>query len=35
VEDWRQLLRNYARDRNRKLSHVASDVVNRKFRPPR
>ena len=31
VDDAFQLLRNYARDRNRKLSHVASDVVNRKI----
>lgn len=31
VDDAFQLLRNYARERNRKLSHVASDVVNRKI----
>ena len=31
VDDAFQLLRNYARDRNRKLSHVASDVVERKI----
>ncbi len=31
VDEAFQLLRNYARDRNRKLSHVASDVVERKI----
>jgi GAF domain-containing protein len=31
VDDAFQLLRNYARDRNRKLSQVASDVVDRKI----
>ena len=31
VDEAFQLLRNYARDRNRKLSQVASDVVNRKI----
>jgi len=31
VDDAFLLLRNYARNRNRKLSHVASDVVNRKI----
>ena len=31
VDDAFQLLRNYARDRNRRLSDVASDVVHRKI----
>ena len=31
VDEAFQLLRNYARDRNLKLSEVASDVVNRKI----
>ena len=31
VDEAFQLHRNYARDRNRKLSHVASDVVERKI----
>jgi GAF domain-containing protein len=31
VDEAFQLLRNYARDRNRKLSDIASDVVNRKI----
>jgi AmiR/NasT family two-component response regulator len=31
VDDAFKLLRNYARDHNRKLSEVASDIVNRKI----
>jgi AmiR/NasT family two-component response regulator len=31
VDEAFQLLRNYARTRNLKLSHVASDVANRKI----
>jgi AmiR/NasT family two-component response regulator len=31
VDDAFKLLRNYARDHNRKLSQVASDVVDRKI----
>jgi len=30
VDDAFKLLRNYARDHNRKLSEVAGDIVNRK-----